>query len=338
MTTQSPKEIWNLPAAGTPYIIRHQEQHATITMGQAIRILAGEEQTGGRFTICAAVGPQGAPVPQHWHESEHDTFVCVRGALQMWADDQSRVLSPGGFANVPPGVRHSYRFAAPHTEMVGLISTGGFEAFFAQTGWVFDGGGYPVEDDHPTDKKTFAEAGAKHDVHFVTDPVYVEPTSTDADTALPGNSTAYFLRPGQGPRFAWRGATLTALCTGCETEGRFGMAMIEGARGAALPRLSHADDDLLLYVVDGQVTVDFGGGDQHLHAGDSVCLPAGSRYTLSFTGGDDRILAFATGDVLHRLFAGAGKPWAAEIYPEAPLASDDARERAAVADLATTLG
>jgi quercetin dioxygenase-like cupin family protein len=189
---------WDLPAGCTPYVIPAGHGLATITLGQAIRILAGEEQTNGAFTICSVVGPKAGPVPQHWHEHEHehDTFFCTRGAVQIWTDEQSRVLYPGGFANVPPGVKHAYALHEHHSEMVGLISPGGFERFFAATGWVYEGSAYPAVDEKPTSPEQFQKAGAEFDVHFVENPVYVNAGAADDDTQLPGRTASYYLRPG----------------------------------------------------------------------------------------------------------------------------------------------
>lgn len=311
-----PSSIWNLPQAAEPYVLRHQAGPATITVGQAIRILAGATQTNGAFTVCHVVGPRGGPIPQHWHKAEHDTFVCLRGGLQLWTDNSSHVLPPGGFGNVPPGVRHAYAFTEHHTEMVGLISPGGFERFFAQTGWRFDGGIYPAADTAPVDQEAFARAGATCDVHFVRDPVYVQPTPIADDATLPAGSSAYCLRPGQGARHALDGLMSTALCAAAQTEGRFGMSTIEGRAGATLARRSFDDAHLFLTVMNGSVTVTLDSESHTLQIGDSINIPAGIAVELVMSGADNRVLAFAQADCLNAYFRMLGKPWEAEVCPE----------------------
>lgn len=45
-----------------------------------------------------------------FHAKTHDTFLCLRGTMKVWQDDQCRILGPGDFASVPPvGALHLYR-------------------------------------------------------------------------------------------------------------------------------------------------------------------------------------------------------------------------------------
>lgn len=37
-----------------------------------------------------------------FHAKTHDTFLCIRGSMKVWQDDQCRILGPGDFASVPP--------------------------------------------------------------------------------------------------------------------------------------------------------------------------------------------------------------------------------------------
>jgi hypothetical protein len=37
-----------------------------------------------------------------FHARTHDTFLCVRGTMKVWENDECRILGPGDFASVPP--------------------------------------------------------------------------------------------------------------------------------------------------------------------------------------------------------------------------------------------
>lgn len=75
-------------------------------------------------------------------------FLCLKGKLNVWANDSARSLALGDFAGVPPVSRlqyiilhsipsyianpmwntiHQYQVASTHTEFVGLIIPGGWE-------------------------------------------------------------------------------------------------------------------------------------------------------------------------------------------------------------------
>jgi quercetin dioxygenase-like cupin family protein len=328
MTNIKRVEQWNLPAGCVPYVLRAGDSASSIVFGQAVRIQAGEAQTNGAFTICTVVGPKADPIPQHFHEHEHDTFVCLRGQLQLWTDEESRVLTRGGFGNVPPGVKHGYAMRDHHTELVGLISPGGFERFFAETGWSFDSSGYPVRDDAMPSPELIAEVGKKYDVHFVPGATYVDASANDGDTALPGSVQPYFLRPGAGERRVFGSIMATAMCRGAETNGRFGMCTLEGAGGATAHRVAHSAEHNVLFVIDGVIDLTLGDEKHQLYPGDTANIPAGTPYGLRMTGGDNRILVFSEADIMWRLYDGCGTVWDAEIYPDTPTQVDLARVEA----------
>ena len=135
-----------LPGA-TPYVLRAGEGVSHLVAGQVVRTLAGIEQTAGGFgaMVCDAPLDRG-PIPMHWHEREHDTWFCVRGKLQVWSGDESRVLTPGDFAYVKPGGTHSYQSVAPRTQFFGVVAPGGWEQFFADAGEVWGMTGLPPAD------------------------------------------------------------------------------------------------------------------------------------------------------------------------------------------------
>lgn len=329
-------EQWNLPANCMPYVLRAGEGATSIVFGQAVRIQAGEAQTNGAFTICTVMGPKDDPIPQHFHEHEHDTFVCLRGQVQLWTDEESRVLTRGGFGNVPPGVKHGYAFRDHHTELVGLISPGGFERFFAEIGWSFDASGYPVRDDTPPSPELIAAVGEKYDVHLLPNAHYAEASSSDGDTVLPGKVAPYYLRPGAGERRVFGTIMATAMCRGAETDGRFGMCTLEGGRDATAHRIAHRAEHNVLFVMDGVINLTLGDQAHQLFPGDTASIPAGTPYGLRMTGSDNRILVFSERDVMWRLFDGCGIEWDAEIYPDAPAKVDIARVEATFAELGIT--
>jgi len=315
-------EQWNLPAGCVPYVLRAGDSATSVVFGQAVRIQAGEAQTNGAFTICTVMGPKADPIPQHFHQEEHDTFVCLRGQLQLWTDEESRVLTRGGFGNVPPGVKHGYALRDHHTELVGLISPGGFERFFAETGWSFDASGYPIRDDNPPSPELLAAVGKKYDVHVLPDAHYVEASSSDGDTVLPGKAVPYYLRPGAGERRVFGTIMATAMCRSAETDGRFGMCTLEGGCGATAHRIAHGKEHTVLFVMDGVIDLTLGDEAYQLYPGDTASIPAGTPYGLCMTGGDNRILVFSESDVMWRLYDGCGTVWDAEIYPDAPTQVD----------------
>jgi quercetin dioxygenase-like cupin family protein len=134
---------------------------AGLLLGQVGRVLVGGGETGMAYAVLSACGPAGRPIPLHTHDVEHEIFLCTRGRMQLWAGEESRILYPGDFGSVPPGVLHAYQFHDPDTEFMGPLSQGGWERFFQFTGTPYAGPGFPPVDNSPPPFATFAAAEAE---------------------------------------------------------------------------------------------------------------------------------------------------------------------------------
>ena len=55
---------------------------------------------------CRRIRARGLAKPRiarcSFHNGAHDTWIVTKGAVRLWAGDQSRILLPGDFAYVPP--------------------------------------------------------------------------------------------------------------------------------------------------------------------------------------------------------------------------------------------
>lgn len=304
-----------LPGA-IPYVLRAGEGVSHLVAGQVVRTLAGIEQTAGGFgaMVCDAPLDRG-PIPMHWHEREHDTWLCVRGKLQVWSGDQSRVLTPGDFAYVKPGGTHSYQSVAPRTQFFGVVAPGGWEQFFADAGEVWGMTGLPPAD-KPFDFSRVGPAMGKHGIMRVEHPSYAQATPVGAqDQRLPGEHASYFLEAGFGARRTAFGHLSTAVLTMAESDGFIDMRVIEGGHDAALPTLRHTDTHQFLYILDGLVALTLDGTTHSLSSGDSANIPAGTTYATQILSGAARWVATASGGNGADLWVAAGSDCTAFCYP-----------------------
>lgn len=326
----------SLPGSGA-YVIRAGAGLSHLVAGQVIRTVAGIEQTAGGFGAVVAECPlDRGPVPMHWHEREHDTWFVTRGRLQVWADDQSRVLAPGDFAYVPPTVTHSYRSVAPRTQFFGIVAPGGWERFFADAGEVWGMTGLPAEG-HPFDFSRMGPAMGKHRIMPVDNAVYAEATPIGtADQQLPTERAAYFLAAGFGTRHVLRGHLSTTILTRAQTGGMIDMRVIEGGRDAAMPTLRHAGTHVLLYVLDGLIALSRGGEDCRLTAGDAANIPAGTAYATRILSGTARWLSTSSGGDGAALWTAAGTASNAFSFPLDADDGPDSRLFDAVGDVDVT--
>lgn len=283
------------------YVLRQGEAlQSRLAAGQIVRILADDAQTAGGFGALemeATIDPQ--PIPLHYHNDEHDTWLCTRGRLKVWCEDECRVLTPGDFAYVKPGEVHSYQAMSPRTSFFGIVAPGGWEAFFMIAGDQWDEPGLPAIN-HPFDFSKMGKAMAMYDVHPVQGRSYAAATDwTDADRNMPKANQSYFLEDGHGPRVRARGHICTTLLGRDTADGSMEMRVVEGPRGASMPAMKHDKTHVFLRMLEGQLRFTLNGEETTLSAGDSANIPAGTAYSTQVTSGQARwCLASAHGNGL----------------------------------------
>ncbi len=313
--TESQAPVRELPGQAIPYHLADGDGRAHLLLGQVGRALAGTEETAGAMSVMTAVGPEGRPIPMHYHEKEHDYFFCVRGRIQVWADGESRVLLPGDVASVPPGVVHAYQFHGHYCQFMGPIAPAGWDRFFDFTGSPYPGPAYPQVDPSPPPFEKFGAAEGKFAMKYVMDRPYAE-ASTGADDTLPGTAAPYFLRAGEGPRHTLFGQVCWQVMTGAESGGALGMTVTEGPRGDAQPVHVHRSTYEGVYCLEGRVRVSAGGEEWVLTRGDFASIPAGVEHTIALDGHLTRYVSMYGPAGPERLFELAGQVAEHRIFPE----------------------
>ncbi|ENH64855.1 Quercetin 2,3-dioxygenase [Fusarium oxysporum f. sp. cubense race 1] len=101
----------------------------------------------GKFTILTSGGQAfPSPVPTHYHKHTHHDFLCLKGQLKVWLNDQCKILNPGDYASVAPGAIRACQFIGDHTEIFGIITPAGFEHMFRGLGESYTGPMWPDAD------------------------------------------------------------------------------------------------------------------------------------------------------------------------------------------------
>lgn len=307
-----------LPGAATPYVVRHGRGLRHLVAGEVVTTLAGGRETAGAFGVLATDSPQArGPIPMHYHEREYDTWLCTRGKLWVWANDQSRVLRPGDFGYVKPYDTHSYQGVSPRMGFFGVVAPGGWEEFMADAGEVWGMTALPPAD-RPFDFSRMGPAMAKHDVHRVEDPRFADATEMgEADQRLPEGGRSYFLEAGHGPRRTLFGHLSTALITAAQSDGTIDMRTVEGGRDAAMPAIRHEATAVFLYVLHGEVALSLNGEEHRLTGGDGANIPAGAAYATRILSGTARWVVASGNGNGGELWDRAGEATEAHIFPMA---------------------
>jgi quercetin dioxygenase-like cupin family protein len=262
------------------------------------------------------------PIPLHYHDEEHEFFYCFRGAVQLWADDESRVLAPGDFASIPAGTLHAYQLRGHHSTFVGPIVPGGWDRFFDLTGEPFATAGFPQGPKGPPPFAKFGQAEVQFKMKYRQDAQYAQPRTDAADDALPDGNQAYFLRSGEGPRHALAGQLQTVLLGSEQSDGRVTMTTVELAKGPGLPAHVHERTYEALMVLEGRLRVVLDGSEHVLTRGDTASIPAGTEHAYAGDGHYTKVLTMSTPGGLERLIARAGAATDEHIFGTADGAID----------------
>lgn len=283
------------PAVAKHYVIRAGDGRSVVVAGQVVRILAGVAETSGGYgAVVLESAFDARPIPMHYHVREHDTWLCTRGRLQVWANDTARILTEGDFAYVQPGDTHSYQCVAPRTEFFGVVAPGGWEGFFDDAGQPWTSPALP-SGGHPFDFSRMGPAMGKHGVMRV-ERDYAPATNGDAtDRVLPQGPASYFLQSGYGARHLLNGHLATTLIDTNVSKGALEMVTVEAGRGAAMPALSHARTHVTLYLLNGSLNLTLDGDVIRLDAGDFANIPAGCAYGTEVLSGRARWVLTAAG-------------------------------------------
>lgn len=305
-----------LPGAAVPYVVRAGRGLRHLVGDDVVTTLAGGRETAGGFGVLATDSPHAQrPIPMHYHEREYDTWLCTRGKLRVWANDQSRILRPGDFGYVKPYDTHSYQSVSPRMAFFGVVAPGGWEEFMADAGEVWGMTALPPSD-RPFDFSRMGPAMAKHDVHPVREPRFADATDMGpADHRLPDGDQSYFLEAGHGERHWLLGHLSTALITPRQCDGTLDIRTIEAGRDAAMPALRHANTTVFLYLLAGEVALAFDGTEYRLAGGDGANIPAGTTYATRVLSGTARWVQASANGNGGALWASAGAATESFAFP-----------------------
>jgi quercetin dioxygenase-like cupin family protein len=326
--------VTTLPGEPVPYVIEAGSGRAHVLLGEVGRALVGSEESAGAMSVMSLDGPRAdRPIPLHYHDQEYEFFYCLRGAIQLWADDESRVLAPGDFGFIPPGTLHAYQLRGHHSTFVGPIVPGGWDRFFDLTGEPFGTAAFPQGPKGPPPFAKFGQAEQQFKMKYRQDAQYAE-ASEGADDTLPAAQQAYFLRSGEGPRHELAGQLQTLLLGSDQTEGRVTMTTVELAKGPGLPNHVHERTYESLMVIEGRLRVTLDGVEHVLTRGDTASIPAGTEHAYRGEGHYTKVLTMSAPGGLEKLIATAGAATEEHVFGTGGALDLDAlREAAAGLDV-----
>lgn len=316
------------PTTGGSYVIPQLEGEVISIPGSksVFRILTSAVQTDDTISVFSSGGALADAPGFHHHNEAHDVFIVTKGFVKLWNGDKCKIMGPGDFAYVPPGIIHNPQLLGPSTETFGLITPASWIDFFRHVSEPYGGIHYPEGDDRNLASilipKVMAAKG-RFDVHFHPHHVGAAVSEWDADDEkLPDGCSPYYLRANTGPRWLLGGVLVRPMAATRQTGGRFAVASVEGssrleagnpfARGVTFPKTHHC-----LAVLEGVLVVEVEGAKAvEVREGETVFVAAGERFALRFGSKFVRTWSFTSGDGVEAVVMGAGKLLKGVVLPD----------------------
>lgn len=149
-------------------MVRSQDGPCFAVVGNALRVVATGDQTGGTYALFEFLVPPGAGAPPHLHTREDEAFTILAGALTFVVAGQEFTAGPGDFVHAPRDLPHSYqnRGAEP-VRMTVLAVPAGVEKFFVEASAPLSGLDAPLAPPGPEDIQRVLDAAPKYGLQML---------------------------------------------------------------------------------------------------------------------------------------------------------------------------
>ena len=98
-------------------------------VGDVIRVLATNDDTGGRFEAFETTGSRDSGPPPHAHPWSESYFIA-EGEVDVIVGSEKMHATPGSFINIPAGTFHGYRIASDFARFTVITTASGASEFF----------------------------------------------------------------------------------------------------------------------------------------------------------------------------------------------------------------
>ncbi len=235
--------------------------------GMGYRDLIPDRQ-GGRFIASHIRIDGGGEVPDyaHFHKIRFQMIYCYRGWVRVVYEDQGEpfILHAGDCVLQPPEIRHRVLESSPGLEVIEI--------------------GCPAEHD------TYAD----HDITLPTGVVAPDRDFGGQRFVRHVAADAIWM-PWSADGFECRHVGIAVA-----TDGLAGVRVVRPTEADAAVDRTHDAEFMMLFLLDGSMTVTVGGATHHLGSGDSITLPGDTSYNLAVSAHSELLEITLPADVPYR--------------------------------------
>lgn len=340
------------PDCVKPYVIEHYAPAQAVAIGaQIYRFPVTGPSSGGKFSLLSTSSPASGSlgVLPHIHQKHFENFFCYKGRFQLWTEkydnENARLMTPGDYGAAPRNTTHTFQILDPDTEMVGVISPGGFEDLF----FFLADSNYTSTTDTPFvpaasnnsagsgSSASIISALESYDVYaqFDFDPRrdIVNGTApaavwhTGANTCANNSHTPYFVAKDFGPKHLHNGSFyqlvqpfVTAVQSGEMnfTQGTITISRMLGSANSTALSTTTLDDHTAFEVLEGALILEMAGETVTLIGGDVAFIPGGTAFKYHSEVAFTKFMYVGAGkETLDKQLIAGGVSWDYAVFPTA---------------------
>jgi quercetin 2,3-dioxygenase len=309
-----------LPGMKAPYKLDAGEGLRYAFGSHLATLVAREQDIGVPMAGAILTGAKGASFPVHRHARSHEAFIVVEGAVSLILGEQTFLLFPGDYVNVPPGTPHGWSYLDHHGKLYGWAFNGNANQMYERIGEPFAGKVYRESSEEPDWNKLDASVDTELVSGHATSLPYAEKRN-----ALPEGNVPYVLAGGEGDRLLAADQLFTFLGDQRHSGGVFMTIMNEGAMGDPIPAHYHEHVTETFFCMSGALKMFVDGEYVTLYPGDYVHVPPKAVHSYQIVRNDTRFLGYLNPGSFDSFFRYLGVPYAGYIYPLVPPPFDFSR-------------
>ncbi len=303
-----------LPGSQAPYKLDAGEGVRYAFGNHLATRIAGPDQLGQPASGTILTGAKGSRFPVHRHAATHEALFVLDGVVSLTLGDDSYLLTPSDYVNIPPGTPHGYEFVDHRGKLLSWTFGGNAAEAYIKLGKPFAGNVYQ----ECRDAVDWSLLDAGVDSELVNTSLRAEGDSTSKLTAAPGGPVPFVLAASEGERMIAGDQVYTILGNSTHSNGAFIALLTEGPIGMPIPRHRHERVTELFHCLNGQMEMFAGDGFLTLDPGDFLHVPPKTAHSFQLKKHDTRFLGFVTPGDFEPFFRYLCVPFDGYRYPLIP--------------------
>lgn len=259
-------------------------------------------------------GAKGARFPVHRHASTHEALFVLDGVVSLVLGDDSYLLTPSDYVNIPPETAHGYEFADHRGKLLSWTFGADTAEAYVRLGKPFAGNVYP----ECTDAVDWTLLDADVDTELVNTPSRATSDWASKLTVAPQGALPFVLAASEGERMIAGDQVYTILGDSTHSNGVFIALLTEGPIGMPIPRHRHERVTELFHCLNGQMEMFASDGFVTLDPGDFLHVPPTTAHSFQLKKHDTRFLGFVTPGDFEPFFRYLCEPFDGYRYPLVP--------------------